>query len=156
MATAYQCKADGEYIGPIEINSGILPNGATWDVPPEPREGYILFHRPDGSWEYVEDHRKEEGYVDGVHTTINKIGPYPAGWSTVAPEPTEEERWESLRSMRDGRLAQCDWTQLADVHLTNAQKAAWVTYRQALRDLPSLEGAPWTMDTIPWPEAPAA
>ena len=45
--------------------------------------------------------------------------------------------WAELRSLRDQKLAKCDWTQIADVPLTEEQKTAWVIYRQALRDLPA-------------------
>ena len=41
-----------------------------------------------------------------------------------------------IRQWRDFFLAQCDWTQSVDSPLTAEQKAAWATYRQALR--PSL------------------
>jgi len=39
-----------------------------------------------------------------------------------------------MRLWRDAELARTDWTQLAD---SVCNKAAWATYRQALRDLPS-------------------
>ncbi len=39
-----------------------------------------------------------------------------------------------MRTLRDKALAASDWTQLADAPV---DKAAWATYRQALRDLPS-------------------
>lgn len=39
-----------------------------------------------------------------------------------------------LRAWRDGELARTDWTQVADAPV---DQAAWATYRQALRDLPS-------------------
>jgi len=42
-----------------------------------------------------------------------------------------------LRSTRNLKLMQSDWTQLPDAPLTDAKKAEWVTYRQQLRDLPS-------------------
>mgnify|MGYP003640315533 CR=1 FL=1 len=42
-----------------------------------------------------------------------------------------------LRTERDKLIASCDHTQLADSQLTDAKKAEWATYRQALRDLPS-------------------
>ena len=45
--------------------------------------------------------------------------------------------WAELRYLRDRKLTQCDWTQIADVPLTEEQKTAWATYRQALRDLPA-------------------
>lgn len=39
-----------------------------------------------------------------------------------------------LRHWRDTELARTDWTQVADAPV---DQAAWATYRQALRDLPS-------------------
>ena len=35
---------------------------------------------------------------------------------------------------KNTRLAQCDYTQLPDVPLTDEKRAEWVTYRQQLRD----------------------
>lgn len=54
----------------------------------------------------------------------------------------------NVRAQRTKLLSACDWTQLAD---STADKAAWGTYRQALRDVPSQPGFPWTID---WPVAP--
>jgi hypothetical protein len=45
--------------------------------------------------------------------------------------------WAELRSLRDQKLTECDWTQIVDVPLTEEQKTAWATYRQELRDLPA-------------------
>lgn len=39
-----------------------------------------------------------------------------------------------IKLWRKNQLTSCDWTQLPDVDLAN--KLDWVTYRQALRDLP--------------------
>lgn len=39
-----------------------------------------------------------------------------------------------LRAIRNTILAKCDWTQNADVKLSNIDE--WNTYRQVLRDLP--------------------
>ena len=51
-------------------------------------------------------------------------------------ELTQEEKIELwVRRVRDVLLKESDWTQVADVSLTAEQKAAWLTYRQALRDL---------------------
>lgn len=44
--------------------------------------------------------------------------------------------WDMLRKIRDGLLDRSDWTQLADSSLSSADKTAWATYRQQLRDLP--------------------
>jgi hypothetical protein len=46
---------------------------------------------------------------------------------------------EELRKIRNIRLTASDWTQAADTPLTDAKKAEWATYRQALRDLPSTD-----------------
>jgi len=56
----------------------------------------------------------------------------------------------TVRSTRNTKLAECDWTQIADAPV-NTQ--AWANYRQALRDIPTQTGFPWD---IQWPEAPAA
>jgi hypothetical protein len=48
-----------------------------------------------------------------------------------------------VRAERNRLLAECDWTQLADVVLTDEAKAAWATYRQALRDLTLQAGFPF-------------
>jgi hypothetical protein len=54
-----------------------------------------------------------------------------------------------VRKLRSTKLTESDWTQLAD---STADKTAWATYRQALRDLPSAEGFPHTMT---WPTKPS-
>ena len=95
MSIAYQCFATGEYLGPIE-DGGLLPNGATYDKPPAGKEGYARFYK-NGKWKFVEDHRGERGWVNGEETVVREAGPYPAGWSAKAPEPTEAEKKEIER-----------------------------------------------------------
>lgn len=51
---------------------------------------------------------------------------------------------------RGQRLRATDWTQMPDAPLAALEKAAYQTYRQALRDLPSLPGFP----DVPWPTLP--
>lgn len=55
---------------------------------------------------------------------------------------------DQVRVKRDELLRASDWTQLPD---TPTDKSAWATYRQALRDLPSLAGFPtnFIMPTAP-------
>jgi hypothetical protein len=60
----------------------------------------------------------------------------------------DAEQAERVRADRNKRLADCDWTQLAD---SPVDKAAWATYRQALRDVPAQAGFPWTIN---WPTQP--
>ena len=61
----------------------------------------------------------------------------------------DAEQAASVRNSRTEKLKDCDWTQIAD---STADKAAWATYRQALRDITAQAGFPWTID---WPEQPA-
>ena len=57
--------------------------------------------------------------------------------SAIVENATDEQKWDFLRSNRDQLLAASDWTQLPDAPV---DKAAWATYRQALRDLPAQGG----------------
>jgi hypothetical protein len=60
----------------------------------------------------------------------------------------DTEQAKSVRTTRTQKLADSDWTQIAD---STADKAAWATYRTALRNVPAQAGFPWT---IVWPDAP--
>jgi hypothetical protein len=55
---------------------------------------------------------------------------------------------QHVRDTRNKKLAESDWTQLAD---SPVDKAAWAIYRQALRNVPSQTGFPWD---ITWPAEP--
>ena len=61
----------------------------------------------------------------------------------------DSEAASYVRSQRDSKLTNTDWTQLAD---STANSTTWGTYRQALRDLPTAEGFPHTMT---WPTEPS-
>ena len=56
--------------------------------------------------------------------------------------------WDRLRSERNKRLSDCDWTQVVDAPV---DQAAWSTYRQELRDLPANTTDPY--DPV-WPTKP--
>lgn len=58
---------------------------------------------------------------------------------------------EGIRVERNRLLYLCDWTQMSDAVLSNAAKTAWLTYRQALRDLPSKYTTP---ETVVFPTVP--
>jgi len=74
-------------------------------------------------------------------------------------EITQEELQDLLapsadkeaRNMRNELLSACDWAVLPDSPLSEAQIAAWKTYRQALRDVPGQADFP---TTIVWPTQP--
>lgn len=73
-------------------------------------------------------------------------------------ELTNEETTEQTnavaskqRAKRNDLLAASDWTQLSD---SSADTAAWATYRQQLRDLPTSSGSNWP-HTVTWPTEPS-
>jgi hypothetical protein len=63
---------------------------------------------------------------------------------------TEAEAMQALRTERNMRLVNSDYTQLPDVNLTEAQVEAWRVYRQELRDI--TENIVWNVTT--WPSKP--
>ena len=100
--------------------------------------------------------------VDGVWYTKYIAGPVftdRAATETEAAQTAAEqeaaykamkdaEHATSVRTDRTKRLADSDWTQIAD---STADKAVWATYRQALRDVTAQAGFPWTIE---WPTQP--
>lgn len=93
--------------------------------------------------------QKPDGYL--TPDEWNKAHPAPA-----PVPPTEAELFQRLRTDRDRRLAATDYLLMPDYPLDDTLKGAVQLYRQALRDLPSQEGAPWDggAEDTPWPEIP--
>ena len=79
-------------------------------------------------------------FVDGETTAAEQEAAYKAQKDT--------EQAKSARDSRKTKLSECDWTQVADAPV---DKTVWATYRQALRDVTTQSGFPWTID---WPVAP--
>jgi hypothetical protein len=63
---------------------------------------------------------------------------------------TETEAMDALRSVRNTKLVDCDYTQLPDVGLDAVTVEAWRVYRQQLRDI--TDGLVWNVTT--WPAKP--
>ena len=74
----------------------------------------------------------------------------------VSKEEQEAEKtaeaFAALRAERAKRIAATDYLMAVDYPLSDESKAKVMAYRQALRDLPAQEGAPWKGTNIPWPE----
>lgn len=94
--------------------------------------------------------RYQFSFADGVEQTGGK-------WYTKysvsdmdqeAKDALDTAQAAAMRKQRDAKLAECDWTQVADAPV---DKAVWATYRQALRDVTTQDGFPWTVE---WPVAP--
>ncbi len=69
-------------------------------------------------------------------------------FNPMFPDATNDQKWEQIKLWRNAELARTDWTQVLD---SPADKAAWATYRQALRDLPAQGGS---ADDAEFPTAP--
>lgn len=74
----------------------------------------------------------------------------------LAEYNSEAARFERLRAERDRRIAATDYLLMPDYPLAENSRAAVQSYRQALRDLPTQEGAPWDGggEATPWPAMP--
>lgn len=81
------------------------------------------------------DQQAEEG-----ETALEFSGDY------IDPQP---DQILDVKARRNSLLMATDWTQLPDAPL--ATKAAWATYRQALRDITAQPGYPLN---IIWPDRP--
>lgn len=74
---------------------------------------------------------------------------YDAPSGDVVEQPyTEAEALKAVRALRTQRLYDCDWTQLPDAPLSDAQREQWRTYRQELRDM--MDDFEWGLTA--WPE----
>ena len=100
----------------------------------------------DGKWytKYVLGPVFIDQVVDGVTTT--------AAEQEVAYKASKDaEQAKSVRQTRDDKLKECDWIVIKNLEMNANIPGAWEVYRQALRDVPSQSGFPWT---ITWPDAP--
>ena len=97
----------------------------------------------DGKWftKYVLGPVFTDTTVEGVTTTAAE---HEAAYKAIK----DAEQASAVRKSRGDKLADSDWTQVADAPV---DKAVWATYRQALRDITTQSGFPWT---VTWPDAP--
>jgi len=82
-------------------------------------------------------------YVDEEGVTVTA-----AEQETQYRQRIDDEAAKRVREDRNKRLGETDWTQLVDAPL---DATPWVTYRQALRDVPSQPGFP---HNVTWPTEP--
>jgi hypothetical protein len=93
--------------------------------------------------------------VNGKWFTKYILGPVFTDGETTAAEQEaaykaskDADQAKSVRTSRNDKLKECDWTQVADAPV---DQTVWAAYRQALRDISSQDGFPWT---ITWPTQP--
>jgi len=127
-------------------------------------ESDIVFEGAQATGGTVYQYSQRDGVeqIDGKWYTKYILGPVftdiPATETEPAKTASEQEatyksrkdaeQSAGMRNQRTQLLKDCDWTQIVD---STADKTAWATYRQALRDVPTQAGFPWTID---WPTQP--
>lgn len=121
---------------PKTPSAEVLANWGVYNVTPTAQPSY------DKATEAVV--RANPVLVDGAWTEVWEVQTVSA--EEQASRLASQER--DMRFQRDRKLAESDWTQVADAPV---DKAAWATYRQALRDVPSQAGFPWN---VSWPTQP--
>ena len=91
--------------------------------------------------------------VDGVQVELTA--------EEVAARAAEEAAWnagafdralEQLRQRRNMLISSCDWVMLSDSPI--ADKTAWETYRQALRDITNGLTTVDQVNAVTWPTKP--
>ena len=127
-------------------------------------ESDVVFEGPQASSGTVYQYSQRDGVeqLDGKWYTKYILGPVftdraaegdqpaqtAAEQETAYKEMKDAEQAKSVRASRTQKLSDSDWTQIAD---STADKTAWATYRQQLRDITDQAGFPWT---VTWPDAP--
>ena len=160
---------DGQVMYEAEFRTHIKANGGpSWDTTtPEVLEALgadVVFEGPQASGGTVYQFSMPNGVeqIDGKWYTKHILGPVFTDRPATDTEPAktaaeqeaeykamkDAEQAKSVRQTRTEKLKDSDWTQIAD---STADKALWATYRQALRDVTSQAGFPWTIE---WPEQP--
>ena len=87
--------------------------------------------------------------INGVRVALTEIEIAARQAKEALIASKEPERLSSqIHQERNTLLSECDWTQVSDAPVN---QAAWQTYRQALRDVTSQEGFPYS---VTWPTKP--
>jgi len=167
MKIYYSPSAHGFFVDELHGGRTILVADPNWIAPEpeEPKEGEDpkpaptapLIEVPNPDTKIPEDgieiteeqhHALLAGQGEGKRITAQ------AGQVVLVDQPplSNEQLRANLIATRDYRLTASDWTQLADVPLTDAKKAEWRAYRKALRDLPDTVT---DLNVIAWPDPPA-
>jgi len=143
--------------------------GPTWDITTtevlEALGADVVFEGPQASGGTVYQYSQRDGVeqISGKWYTKYILGPVftdttVEGVTTTALEheiaykaSKDADQAKSVRTSRDDKLKETDWIVIKNLELNANIPGAWEVYRQALRDIPTQSGFPWT---ITWPDAP--
>ena len=129
----------------------IVVDGAAVIVPAIADKGFSAMHW-DGVVGRIEK-LEAQGLVEEFFYDDSMVQPYLELWADTKGQEVGPDKELEYRSYRNQLLAECDWTQLGDNHLTEEQKVEWVQYREALRNVPQQAEYP---ENVVWPDMPAA
>ena len=122
---------------------------------------WVLRGEPTKESEFNDMFRKVTGSTaDGTAIESDDTSKWGVTWKQVSDKMTAIDTaapMKELRKQRDAKLAETDWTALADVTMADNMK----TYRQALRDLPASDDGKnatlkdGVLENVKWPQKPA-
>ena len=133
---------DGKVMYEAEFRAYTLANGGpTWgtttpEVLAELGASVVLEGAQASPTRYQTAYRNGVEEIDGKWYTKYSV----ADMDDEAKTAKDAEQAKSVRTTRDEKLKDSDWSQVADAPV---DKTVWATYRQELRDLTKQSGFPW-------------
>jgi Phage tail assembly chaperone protein len=133
---------DGQVMYEAEFRAYTLANGGpTWgtttpEVLAELGASVVLEGAQASPTRYQTAYRNGVEEIDGKWYTKYSV----VDMDDEAKTAKNAEQAKSVRTTRDEKLKDSDWTQVADAPV---DKTVWATYRQELRDLTKQSGFPW-------------
>jgi hypothetical protein len=136
----------------MKVNGSAAPPAVNYELIDKGKTAYITFTTnvqaiSATEWEY------DEYVLTRPHTTALRatIEANVSLWLNFARDAEIEEKSKEARAIRDGLIAETDWTQTLDAPVSPPSLIAIRAYRQALRDITETASWPYIED---WPERP--
>ena len=98
----------------------------------------------------------QQAIADANNPYLDEDGLWKYGWNVldkteIVIEHDTSIKARQVRKERDVLLTECDWATLKAADTATPIDEAWATYRQALRDITTQDGFPYT---VTWPTKP--
>tara|TARA_Y100000389_G_C17397370_1_gene483353 strand:+ start:820 stop:1317 length:498 start_codon:yes stop_codon:yes gene_type:complete len=143
------------YIIDRRMKNGWTADGIGSFCPPEDEQYYIVIPIP-------EEDRRRAGMIT-AHNLDQFMSEDENGnftfdlYSVEAENKLKRQNIHGIINERNEKIAESDWTQLADVYMDGVTRGKWNDYRRQLRDLPTT-GVTYDEDFFPvsvnWPTPP--
>jgi len=125
----------------------------------------VVLEGPQATGGTVYQYSQRDGVeeIDGKWYTKYILGPVFVDLPATETEPAktaaeqeaeykamkDAEQAKNVRQTRNEKLKECDWRVIKALESNIPQDFQWAAYRQALRDVPTQAGFPWTVE---WPK----